>query len=63
MAVTFQAVRERVQRVANLLVYGRRASPYEVLAEFSQSLAGALSSDAVLPRMASAAAHGLGAAR
>ena len=32
VAVGFQPVRERLQRVANRLVYGRRATPYEVLA-------------------------------
>src|SRR5206468_2020418 len=45
------------------LVYGQRASPYEVLANFSDRIAGALSADEVLPRMAEAAAHGVRAAR
>ncbi len=63
VAVAFQPVRERAQRLANGVVYGRRASPYEVLADFSQGLASALSSDAVLPRLAQAAAHGVGACR
>ena len=35
VAVAFQPVRERVQGFANRLVYGRRATPYEVLAQFS----------------------------
>jgi hypothetical protein len=35
VAVGFQPVRERVQRVANRLVYGTRATPYEVLSQFS----------------------------
>ncbi|MHB8490175.1 MAG: hypothetical protein ACYDCS_13125, partial [Candidatus Dormibacteria bacterium] len=30
VAIGFQPVRERVQKVANRLVYGRRATPYEV---------------------------------
>src|SRR5205807_4650403 len=30
VAVGFQPVRERLQKVANRLVYGRRATPYEV---------------------------------
>jgi hypothetical protein len=63
VAVAFQPVRERAQRLANRIVYGRRASPYEVLADFSQRLAGALSSDAVLPSIAQATAVGLGATR
>ncbi len=63
VAVAFQSVRERAQRIANRLVYGRRASPYEVLANFSQGLAVAVSPDELLPRMARATALGLGAAR
>ena len=63
VAVAFQSVRERAQRIANRLVYGRRASPYEVLANFSQGLAFAVSPDELLPRMARSTAQGLGAAR
>ncbi|HVS04722.1 MAG TPA: hypothetical protein VHK65_00960 [Candidatus Dormibacteraeota bacterium] len=61
VAVAFQPVRERVQRIANRLVYGKRATPYEVMADFSDRVAGALSADEVLPRMAEAAARGVGA--
>src|SRR5206468_6301728 len=35
VALAFQPVKGRVQRLANRLVYGRRATPYEVLSEFS----------------------------
>src|SRR5439155_12279835 len=52
VAVAFQPVRERVQRFANRLVYGRRATPYEVLSEFSSRMAGAYDSEDLLPRMA-----------
>jgi signal transduction histidine kinase len=62
LAVAFQPVRLRVQRLANRLVYGERATPYEVLADFSHRMAGALSVEAVLPRMARAAAEGVGGA-
>jgi signal transduction histidine kinase len=61
VAIAFQPVRERVQRIANRLVYGRRATPYEVMADFSERMSGALSVDEVLPRMAEAAARGVGA--
>jgi signal transduction histidine kinase len=61
VAVAFQPVRERVQRFANRLVYGRRASPYEVMAGFADQMAGTLSVDDVLPQMAEAAARGVGA--
>jgi signal transduction histidine kinase len=63
VAVGFQPARERLQRLANRLVYGQRATPYEVMADFARRIAGALSSEEVLPRMAEAAARGVGAAR
>ena len=60
VAVAFEPLRQRVQRFANKLVYGHRASPYEVLSQFSRRMAEALSVDEVLPRMAEAAARGVG---
>jgi signal transduction histidine kinase len=63
VAVIFQPLLDRLQRLANRLVYGQRASPYEVLTEFSDRIAGALSLDEVLPRIAEAAAHGVRATR
>ncbi|HEY6278688.1 MAG TPA: histidine kinase [Streptosporangiaceae bacterium] len=38
LALIFQPVRIRLQRLANRLVYGKRASPYEVLATFSRHM-------------------------
>ena len=61
VAVGFQPVREHLQRIGNRLVYGRRATPYEVLADFSGRVAEAYAADAVLPRMAAALAAGTGA--
>ncbi|MEO6797129.1 MAG: histidine kinase [Candidatus Dormibacter sp.] len=61
VAVAFQPVRERVQRLANRLVYGKRATPYEVMADFAERMSETLAPDEVLPRMAAAAAHGVGA--
>jgi signal transduction histidine kinase len=63
VAVAFQPVRERVQKVANHLVYGKRATPYEVLSEFSDRLGGAYQTEELLPRMARILAEGTGAAR
>jgi signal transduction histidine kinase len=63
VAIAFQPVRERVQRFANHLVYGQRATPYEVLSEFSDRLGGAYSAEDLLPRMARILAEGTGAAR
>jgi signal transduction histidine kinase len=61
VAVAFQPVRERVQHFANRLVYGKRATPYEVMSGFAARIGGALSVDEALPRMAEAAALGVGA--
>ena len=61
VALGFQPVRERMQQVANRLVYGKRASPYEVLSEFSGRLAETYAADEVLPRMARVLKEGTGA--
>ncbi len=54
----------RVARgIADRLVYGRRATPYEVLSEFSHRVAGSYASEDVLPRMASILAGAVGASR
>jgi signal transduction histidine kinase len=62
VAVAFQPARRRAQRVADRLVYGERATPYEVLSGFSGRLAETYSVDDVLPRMARVLAEGVGAA-
>jgi signal transduction histidine kinase len=61
-AIAFEPVRERLERLANRLVYGRRATPYEVMADFADRLSGVISVDEVLPRTAEAVALGVGAA-
>ncbi|MFN2464801.1 MAG: histidine kinase [Candidatus Dormibacteria bacterium] len=61
VAVAFQPVRERLQRIANRLVYGKRATPYEVLAQFSTSVAESYAGEQVLARMAQVLADGTGA--
>jgi signal transduction histidine kinase len=61
VAVGFQPVRERVQKVANRLVYGKRATPYEVLSQFSERVAESYASDDVLPRMARVLGEGTSA--
>lgn len=63
IAVAFEPLRERLQRVANRLVYGKRSTPYEVMANFSERMAGVLSIEEVLPRMAEAAARCVDAVR
>ena len=61
VALGFQPVRERVQKVANRLVYGNRATPYEVLSQFAGRVAESYASDDVLPRMARVLAEGTNA--
>jgi signal transduction histidine kinase len=61
VALGFQPARERLQRIANRLVYGRRATPYQVLSEFSSHVAGSYAADEVLPRMARVLQGGTGA--
>ncbi|HEX2088761.1 MAG TPA: hypothetical protein VHI54_02340, partial [Actinomycetota bacterium] len=63
VAVAFQPVRERVQRFANRLVYGKRATPYEVLSHFGERMASTFATEDLLPRMAQILAEGTGAAR
>jgi len=63
VAVTFQPVRERLTRVANRVVYGRRATPYEVLAAFSERVGETYADEDVLPRMARVLGEGVGAER
>jgi signal transduction histidine kinase len=62
-AVLLQPVRVRAGLLADRLVYGRRASPYEVLSEFSGQMAGTYSVADVLPRMAAMLGEATGAER
>jgi signal transduction histidine kinase len=63
VALTFQPARARLTRFANRLVYGKRATPYEVLSEFSERVGGAYADEDVLPRMARILGEGIGAER
>ncbi len=63
VATGFQPARERLQKFANRLVYGKRATPYEVLSQFSERVAESYAVDDVLPRMARVLAEGTGAER
>jgi signal transduction histidine kinase len=62
VALAFQPLRRRVQRVANRFVYGERATPYEVLSGFSEHLAGMYGGADLLGRMAQVVGEGTGAA-
>ena len=61
VALAFNPVRRAGRRLADRLVYGERATPYEVLSEFSERVAETYSTDDVLPRMAQILAAGSGA--
>jgi signal transduction histidine kinase len=61
LALLFQPARDRARVLADRLVYGKRATPYEVLAEFSGRLGDTYDVDDVLTRMARILAQGTGA--
>ena len=63
VAVAFQPVKERVQKLADRLVYGHRSTPYEVLSEFSEKVAETPATDELLARMARILAEGTTARR
>jgi signal transduction histidine kinase len=63
IALLFQPLRERARRLANRLVYGDRATPYQVLSDFAERMGGTYGLDDVAERMASILAQGTGATR
>jgi signal transduction histidine kinase len=54
-------LRRLATRIADRLVYGRRATPYEVLSEFSDRVAETYAADDVLHRMAQVLGEAVGA--
>jgi signal transduction histidine kinase len=54
-------LRRLAARVADRVVYGGRATPYEVLTEFSGRMAETYSADDIVPRMAAVLGGGIGA--
>ncbi len=63
LATVFLWLRPRAVRLANRFVYGKRATPYEVLSEFSERVGDTYSTDDVLPRMAQVVTEATGAQR
>ncbi len=63
VAVVFEPFRDRLQRWVNRLVYGQRATPYEVLSDLTGRLAVAEMGEGLLDRMALRLAEGTGAER
>jgi signal transduction histidine kinase len=63
IALVFQPLRQRASRLANRLVYGERATPYQVLSDFAADMAGQLDLADALDRMVSLLAGAAGATR
>ncbi|MDX1620922.1 MAG: ATP-binding protein [Nitriliruptorales bacterium] len=61
VALAFQPARTRMQHWANVLVYGERATPYEVLARFSQTATESSEHQDLLVETADLLADALGA--
>lgn len=61
VAIAFEPARRRVERWANRLVYGERATPYEVLARFSRR-SSELSDEELMARTPQLIVDGTGAA-
>jgi signal transduction histidine kinase len=63
IALLFQPLRYRFRQFANRLVYGERATPYQVLSDFAEGMAGQLGYGEALDRMVSLLAGATGATR
>jgi signal transduction histidine kinase len=63
IAVLFQPLLRRARLLANRIVYGQRATPYQALADVAQDMARQLDADVALNRMASVLAGATGAIR
>jgi signal transduction histidine kinase len=61
LGIAFRPAMRVGRRVADRLVYGRRATPYEVLTEFSERVGDAYATEDVLARMAQILGEGTGA--
>jgi signal transduction histidine kinase len=61
IGLLFGPLRRRARRLADRIVYRRRATPYEVLTTFSERIGETYSTEDVLPRMVQVLASGTGA--
>ncbi len=61
VAIGFQPARRRLERFANRLVFGRKATPYEVLSEFSRRVAA--TDESLLDAVARSLIEGTSASR
>lgn len=63
LAAAFSPLRDRARRLANRLVYGKRATPYEVLSELSERVGDVQAVGEIIPSLTKALADGAGASR
>jgi len=63
VALLFHPARQWARRVANRLVYGERATPYQVLSDFAEDMTGQLDYDRAVDRMVAVLAGATGATR
>jgi signal transduction histidine kinase len=63
VVLAFQPVSRWARRLADRVVYGKRATPYEVLSGLSDRLGASYSTEDVLPRLVQIVAAGTGATR
>jgi signal transduction histidine kinase len=59
VAVLFQPLRERLQRIVNRLTYGERDDPYRIISRLGTQLEATLTPDALLPAVAETVAKTL----
>lgn len=60
-ALLLLPLQSHLRHLANVLVFGRRATPYESMSEFSRMLGRSLNPDQVLPAVVDSVARGTGA--
>ncbi len=60
-ALVLFPLQERLRHYANLVVFGRRATPYEAMSSFSRAMGEVLGDDGVLPAIAAAVERGTSA--
>lgn len=63
VAIAFHPLRERMRRWADRLVYGERATPYEVLSRFSAQMRDTIDIETVVPQLARLLVAGTGASQ
>ncbi len=62
VALAFEQVQSRLEKLASQAVHGGRASPYDVLSRFSETVSGSYPAEELPVRMARVLAEGTGAA-